>query len=214
MPSKKFLNHNFSLEFQDLYAIDGLEKIHKKFLDFLRENSPDHFLEYQIHNAENSQYLIEIAKILEIFLVDLFLIHQKNTELKSQYLKYKKVCETRRDFIQRHVAKKYSAQDLELIENFDHQKTLQNLAINFSQIDQAVNLGFNTTITQLLNTSVLDQPLAYDAQEQIVSLGTTWVNAVYPAEITANQQTENARRKSLGAWLMKNINHINYFFWA
>lgn len=90
----------------------------------------------------------------------------------------------------------------------------------FSQIDQAVNLGFNATITQLLNTSVLDQPLAYDSQEQIVSLGTTWVNAVYPAAITANQQTENARRKSLGAWLMKNINqeqlNVNQkmlFFW-
>jgi NADPH-dependent glutamate synthase beta subunit-like oxidoreductase/NAD(P)H-flavin reductase len=136
MLSKNFLNPSFNLDFQDLYAVDGLEKIHQKFLEFLQEKAPEYFLEYQIHNAENSQYLIEIAKILEIFLVDLFLIHEKNSELKSQYLKYKKVCETRRDFVQRHIAKKYSLQDLELIKNFDHQKTLQNLAINFSQIDQ------------------------------------------------------------------------------
>lgn len=136
MPLKNFLNPSFNLDFHDLYAVDGLEKIHKKFLEFLQKNAPEYFLEYQIHNAENSQYLIEIAKILEIFLVELFLIHEKNSELKSQYLKYKKVCETRRDFVQRHIAKKYSLQDLELIKNFDHQKTLQNLAINFSQIDE------------------------------------------------------------------------------
>jgi NADPH-dependent glutamate synthase beta subunit-like oxidoreductase/NAD(P)H-flavin reductase len=136
MPSKKFLNPSFNLDFHDLYAVDGLEKIHKKFLEFLQENAPEYFLEYQIHNAENSQYLIEIAKILEIFLVELFLIHEKNSELKMQYLKYKKVCEARRDFVQRHIAKKYSSHDLELIKNFDHQKTLQNLSINFSQIDE------------------------------------------------------------------------------
>ncbi|MEY4351543.1 MAG: hypothetical protein RL078_1622 [Bacteroidota bacterium] len=90
----------------------------------------------------------------------------------------------------------------------------------YSQIEQAVGSGLNATLAQLLSLSVLDQPLAYDSQEQIVSLGTTWVNAVYPADVTANQQTENARRKSLGAWLMKNINHeqlnLNQkmlFFW-
>ena len=136
MPSKKFLNHEFNIEFQDLYDIEGLEKIHKKFLEFLKEKSPAHFLEYQIHNSENSQYLIEIAKILEIFLVELFLIHEKNSELKSQYLQYTKVCEARKEFIQRHISKKYSYKDLESIENFDYQKTLKNLAINFSQIEQ------------------------------------------------------------------------------
>jgi uncharacterized protein (DUF1800 family) len=90
----------------------------------------------------------------------------------------------------------------------------------YSQIEQAVGSGMNATLAQLLSLSVLDQPLAYDSQEQIVSLGTTWFNAVYPADVTANQQTENARRKSLGAWLMKNINHeqlnLNQkmlFFW-
>jgi uncharacterized protein (DUF1800 family) len=90
----------------------------------------------------------------------------------------------------------------------------------YSQIEQAVGSGLNATLAQLLSLSVLDQPLAYDSQEQIVSLGTTWVNAVYPSDVTANQQTENARRKSLGAWLMKNINHeqlnLNQkmlFFW-
>ena len=136
MSSKKFLNPSFNLNFQDLYAIEGLEKIHQKFLEFLQQKSPAHFFEYQIQNSENSQYLIEIAKILEIFLAELFLIDEKNSQLQNQYLKYKKVCEARKEFVQRHVAKKYSAQDLELIKNFEHQKILQNLAINFSQIDE------------------------------------------------------------------------------
>ena len=136
MSSKNFLNPSFNLDFQDLYDTNALEKIHNIFLEFLKEKSPAHFLEYQIHNSENSQYLIEIAKILEIFLVELFLIHEKNSELKMQYLKYKKVCETRRDFVQRHISKKYSSQDLQLVENFNHQKILQNLAINFQKIDE------------------------------------------------------------------------------
>ncbi len=136
MSSKNFLNPSYNLDFQDLYDTNALEKIHNIFLEFLKEKSPAHFLEYQIHNSENSQYLIEIAKILEIFLVELFLIHEKNSELKMQYLKYKKVCETRRDFVQRHISKKYSSQDLQLVENFNHQKILQNLAINFQKIDE------------------------------------------------------------------------------
>jgi NADPH-dependent glutamate synthase beta subunit-like oxidoreductase/NAD(P)H-flavin reductase len=156
MPSKNFLNHDFNLDFQDLYTVDGLEKIHQKFLDFLQENSPAHFLEYQIHNAENSQYLIEIAKILEIFLVDLFSIHEKNSELRTQYLKYKKVCETRRGYIQRHVAKKYSVQDLDLIKNFDYQKTLQNLAINFSQIDQ-IEIALSDKILAKENLEIIEK---------------------------------------------------------
>ena len=41
MSLKNFLNPSFSLDFQDLYAVDGLEKIHKKFLEFLQENAPE-----------------------------------------------------------------------------------------------------------------------------------------------------------------------------
>jgi hypothetical protein len=156
MPSKKFLNHNFNIDFKDLYAVEGLEKIHQKFLEFLKEKSPDHFSEYQIHNAENSQYLIEIAKILEIFLVELFLIHEKNAELQGQYLKYKKVCEARKDFIQRHVAKKYSSQDLELIKNFDHKKTLQNLEINFLEIDK-IEIALSDKISAKENLEIIEK---------------------------------------------------------
>jgi uncharacterized protein (DUF1800 family) len=77
---------------------------------------------------------------------------------------------------------------------------------NYAQINLAVSNGLNNSISQLLTLTPINQPLAYDSGEQIVAMGQTWVNAVYPADVIANQQTEAARRKSLGAWLMQNIN--------
>lgn len=91
---------------------------------------------------------------------------------------------------------------------------------NFAAIENAVNVGFEATLNQLLTTNIPPQPLAFDPGEQIVSPGETWVNAVYPANANDNQLTEAARRKSLGAWLMQNINQeqLNIsqklvFFW-
>lgn len=90
----------------------------------------------------------------------------------------------------------------------------------FADIQNAASNGLSATLTQLLQPNVVDQPLAYDAAEQVVSLGQTWVNAVYPTDNTANIQTEGARMKSLGAWLAKNLNHESIsltekmlFFW-
>ena len=91
---------------------------------------------------------------------------------------------------------------------------------SFPQIQLAVNGGMHACVAQLLNITPINEPLAYDPGEQIVAFGQSWVNAVYPADVTANQQTEAARRKSLGAWLMQNINQeqLNLtqkmqFFW-
>lgn len=91
---------------------------------------------------------------------------------------------------------------------------------SYAQVTAFANLGLNAGVTQLLNVTPISQPIAYDSGEQIVAIGQTWINAVYPADVTANQQTETARRKSLGAWLMQNINQeqLNLtqkmqFFW-
>lgn len=90
----------------------------------------------------------------------------------------------------------------------------------FQEIEDAVNAGMATSVNQLFSPSLTDDPLAYDTAEQIVNLGETWVNAVYPQDTTANQQTEGARMKSLGAWIAKNLNQENLtltekmlFFW-
>jgi uncharacterized protein (DUF1800 family) len=90
----------------------------------------------------------------------------------------------------------------------------------YNDIQAAVQAGMNATLSNLFVTNAIDQPLAYDPAEQIVAQGQTWVNAVYPQDTTANQQTEGARMKSLGAWIAKNLNQESLslkekmlFFW-
>jgi uncharacterized protein (DUF1800 family) len=91
---------------------------------------------------------------------------------------------------------------------------------SYLDIQNAVGAGMLGAVNQLFLTGSIDQPLAYDAGEQVVPLGQTWVSAVYPTNTTANQQTEGARMKSLAAWLAKNLNQETLsltekmlFFW-
>ena len=88
------------------------------------------------------------------------------------------------------------------------------------QILSAVSNGMNATVSSILQIPISGEPLAYDAGETIVPQGSSWVNAVYPANQIQNQQTENARFKSLGAWIAKNMNQEQLciaekmaFFW-
>jgi uncharacterized protein (DUF1800 family) len=90
----------------------------------------------------------------------------------------------------------------------------------YADIQAAVQNGLNATLLNLFTPTVIDQPLAYDPAEQIVAQGQTWVSAVYPSNTAANQQTEGARMKSLGAWIAKNLNQESLsltekmlFFW-
>ncbi len=74
------------------------------------------------------------------------------------------------------------------------------------QIRDAVTNGMNATVSSLLTIPVIGDPLSYDPAETIVPFGSTWINAVYPSDVTAAQNTENARIKSLGAWVMGRLN--------
>ncbi|MCT4561112.1 MAG: DUF1800 domain-containing protein [Crocinitomicaceae bacterium] len=74
----------------------------------------------------------------------------------------------------------------------------------FAQIQDAVNNGMNATIATLLTPNTIDLPLTYDPGEAVAAHGTTWVNTPYPTGDTA--PTDNARRRSLGAWIMKRLN--------
>jgi uncharacterized protein (DUF1800 family) len=74
------------------------------------------------------------------------------------------------------------------------------------QILDTVAAGMNAAVTSLLQIPALDQPLAYDPAETIVPMGSTWVTAVYPADPVQAQLVENARIKSLGAWMLKRLN--------
>lgn len=156
MSSNNFLNPNYSIDFADLYEVDGLQKIHQKFLDFLQKNSPVFFDEYHLKNSQNSTYLIELAKILEIFLADLFQINQSNTDLQKTYLNYKIICDTRREFIQRHISKKYSSFDLAKISDFNHAKILAELEINHANIDE-IELQLAHKISSNFNDELIEK---------------------------------------------------------
>ena len=73
------------------------------------------------------------------------------------------------------------------------------------QIRAAVTNGLPATVSSLMSIPTLSPPLTYLAEEQVASFGQTWVNSVYPGGDT--QPTENARRASIAAWLMENINN-------
>lgn len=74
------------------------------------------------------------------------------------------------------------------------------------QILDAVSNGMAATVTALLQIPAIADPITYDTNDTISTVGTTWINSVYPTNATAAQLTENARIKSLGAWMMKRIN--------
>jgi uncharacterized protein (DUF1800 family) len=74
------------------------------------------------------------------------------------------------------------------------------------QMLDAVAAGMSATVTSLLQTPVIDQPLTFDPLETICPQGQTWVTTVYPSNATQATQVETARIKSLGAWMMKRLN--------
>lgn len=75
----------------------------------------------------------------------------------------------------------------------------------FQQIQGAVSNGMNATVTALLTLPVVGPPLAFDPDEAVVSIGSTWVNSPYNSGPNT-QPTENARYRSLAAWTMQNMN--------
>lgn len=74
------------------------------------------------------------------------------------------------------------------------------------QILDSVAQGMSVTVNQLLTMNSISQPLTYDAGEAIAAFGTTWVNSVYPSGATQIMNTDSARSKSLGAWIMQRLN--------
>ncbi len=73
----------------------------------------------------------------------------------------------------------------------------------FPQIQQALTLGMQATVDQLLTLPTTEPPLTFSADDGVSAIGETWVDKVYPA---AAQTAESTRRLSLFAWLMSRIN--------
>jgi uncharacterized protein (DUF1800 family) len=78
------------------------------------------------------------------------------------------------------------------------------------QMLDAAALGMNTSVANLLQIPAVDEPLSYDPGETIAAFGTSWTTSVYPADVGQSVLVENARIKSLGAWMLKRINTEQY----
>ncbi len=78
------------------------------------------------------------------------------------------------------------------------------------QILNAVSDGMATTVTNLLQVPTMAEPLAFHPDEGVTTFGNSWVNDVYPSNVTDAAATLNARNISLAAWLMKGINEEQF----
>lgn len=76
----------------------------------------------------------------------------------------------------------------------------------FKQINDAVANGMDATVNALLSIPTFTEPITHSANETIAAYGTTWVNSVFTADPLYSQQEKQARRDSLGAWLLERIN--------
>ena len=127
----------FDIIFDDLYSLEGLCKIDKIFCDFLLEKNEDLFKRYQLccddrSGKVDSELLIEVAKILEEFLAELFVIKKENDVLKLAHDNLQKIYVARREFVQRHVAKKFNS----CAADIDGSKILRDLEIAYKNVDE------------------------------------------------------------------------------
>ncbi len=119
MSLQDHLKSNFNLTFQDLYERDGLVKLDQKFAEYLNNKSSD--------NLD----LLERARSLENFLVELFGIQKEHELLKKHHDDLQKIYIARREFVQRNVAKKFK----ETAADVDGLRILSDLGIFFDDID-------------------------------------------------------------------------------
>ena len=82
-------------------------------------------------SKDKSQTLIETARVLEDFLIELFAIKKENDALKKQHKDLEKIYYTRREFVQRIVAKKFT----QTPDNFNASEALEQLQISFIDVD-------------------------------------------------------------------------------
>ena len=117
----------FGITFQDLYDQKGLEKLDQIFTHYA-QNPKDRFISES--EDSKSQVLVNTAKILEEFLVELFNIQKENDALRKHHDDLTIIYHIRRNFVQRNIARKNF--DIEQINGFE---ILQDLDISYEDID-------------------------------------------------------------------------------
>jgi NADPH-dependent glutamate synthase beta subunit-like oxidoreductase/NAD(P)H-flavin reductase len=129
MSLEQHLKARFNLEFADLYSQVGLTKLDQKFSEFLTEKNPNLAQNFFAATKFDSGLAIDAARYFEDFLVELFDVKKENEALKKQHEDLKQIYVARREFVQRHVAKKFAD-----FAEIDGKKILEK-TLKFSDID-------------------------------------------------------------------------------
>lgn len=174
------LNPAFGLDFYDLYDASGLKKVDAEFNKFISQKSAEVYQELlalrsnpqNFSDEEKSVILIETALVLEDFLVDLFLLDDENNSLKNKQKKYQKIHYVRRQFVQRLVAKKYSAADFENDEGFEQKR--QDLASGKDINEIELKLA-----DEIFNLLEKENSLTPDEQKKLLDLEIYSAYAIY-----------------------------------
>ncbi len=112
---KNPLNPALALDFEDLYSVEGLQKVETKFHEFFAIKNSDLYLNFialknnsdSFSKKEQMPILIGVARAVEDFLVYLFDIEKENCALKNDHKVLQKISFVKREFVQRIVAKKF-----------------------------------------------------------------------------------------------------------
>ena len=107
----KELKLAFGLEFESLFAIAGLRKLDKMWLASLPRPLAKRVAEARRKPAadkEQSALMIELAEAVEAFIAELFAIETELERLREKHNPGLVMHRIKRNFIQRHAAKKYS----------------------------------------------------------------------------------------------------------
>lgn len=98
-------NLSYNCQFQDLYTVDGIAKIHQAFQSFFHETEPDLFEQWSRHY--NETLIVDVAKVIELFLTHLFNIHGPVQVLQAKHHDITPLFTARRLFVQRWAFKTY-----------------------------------------------------------------------------------------------------------
>ncbi len=113
MNNLNIFSKNSKIKFQDLYSQKGLVQLNQIFTDFFAKQDPTLLEEFtnlknnkaNFSSKEEANILIEVAKILEKFLIELFDIKDENENLSQIHQDLSLIYKVKRNLIQRQVAK-------------------------------------------------------------------------------------------------------------
>ena len=140
MPLQNSLKTIAGVTFEELYERAGLVKLNAKFEEYLQVKNTELFQKFStlkqgidfITAPQKSQILIDVARILEDFIAELFDIEKENSELKKRHEDLKKIYLVRREFVQRVVSKKFT----EVASDVDGINILKELEISYDDVDE------------------------------------------------------------------------------